>query len=127
LRYGLLRATQKAANLASLSGSDPANIAGDNEGRRPRAYDVKLARHVDSTSQITVSALSNLGIPPMSARETKWSWWYLLLLIQFIPALWVPFYNFLEPSWAGIPVSDGAHSGERGHDGRRYVATERTS
>jgi hypothetical protein len=40
-------------------------------------------------------ALSNLGIPPMNARETKWSWWYLLLLIQFIPALWVPFYNFL--------------------------------
>jgi hypothetical protein len=26
-----------------------------------------------------------------------------LLLLQFIPALWVPFYNSAEPYLAGIP------------------------
>jgi hypothetical protein len=35
--------------------------------------------------------------------ERAWSPWYLLLPIQFIPALWVPFYNSIEPSWNGIP------------------------
>jgi hypothetical protein len=32
-----------------------------------------------------------------------WSWWYLLLLVQFVAALWVPFYNSLEPVFMGIP------------------------
>jgi hypothetical protein len=32
-----------------------------------------------------------------------WSWWYLLLLAQFVPALWVPFYNAAEPSLLGMP------------------------
>ena len=32
-----------------------------------------------------------------------WSWWYLLLIIQFVAVLWPPFYNSIEPSWAGIP------------------------
>ena len=36
-------------------------------------------------------------------HEYPWSWWYLLLLAQFIPTLWVPFYKSVEPSWAGIP------------------------
>jgi hypothetical protein len=36
-------------------------------------------------------------------RERAWNPWYLLLLIQFIPALWVPFYNHAEPAVAGIP------------------------
>jgi len=36
-------------------------------------------------------------------RERAWSAWYLLLLIQFIPTLWVPFYNSVEPAWNGIP------------------------
>ena len=38
-----------------------------------------------------------------NTREYKWSWWYLLLLIQFVPPLWVPFYNSVEPSWFGFP------------------------
>jgi len=38
-----------------------------------------------------------------SERRAGWSWWYLLLVIQFILLLWVPSYNKLEPSWAGIP------------------------
>jgi uncharacterized protein DUF3311 len=32
-----------------------------------------------------------------------WSWWYLLLLLQFVPSLWVPLYNSIEPRFAGIP------------------------
>jgi len=37
------------------------------------------------------------------ADHSGWSWWYLLFAIQFIAALWVPFYNTAEPSWVGIP------------------------
>src|SRR5215475_5596455 len=36
-------------------------------------------------------------------RERAWSPWYLLLLIQFIPALWVPLYNRVEPTLGGMP------------------------
>jgi len=32
-----------------------------------------------------------------------WSWWYLLLLVQFVAALWVPLYNLTEPTFIGIP------------------------
>ena len=32
-----------------------------------------------------------------------WSYWYLLLLIQFVAVLWVPFYNSAEPYLAGVP------------------------
>jgi hypothetical protein len=35
--------------------------------------------------------------------RSAWSWWYLLFAIQFIAVLWPPFYNSVEPSWAGIP------------------------
>jgi hypothetical protein len=38
-----------------------------------------------------------------SHRSRAWSWWYLLLLLQFVPALWVPFYNSVEPRFVGIP------------------------
>jgi Protein of unknown function (DUF3311) len=36
-------------------------------------------------------------------RARNWSWWYLLLLLQFVPTLWVPLYNSVEPAWHGIP------------------------
>ncbi len=36
-------------------------------------------------------------------RTHEWSWWYLLLAVQFVVALWVPFYNSVEPTWIGIP------------------------
>jgi hypothetical protein len=32
-----------------------------------------------------------------------WSWWYLLFIVQFAAVLWPPFYNTVEPTWAGIP------------------------
>jgi len=45
------------------------------------------------------------GEKPMDQQTEKrgWSWWYLLLVIQFIASLWVPFYNAAEPSLGGIP------------------------
>jgi hypothetical protein len=40
---------------------------------------------------------------PANGTGLTWSWWYLLLLLQFVPALWVPFYNSIEPTFDGIP------------------------
>jgi hypothetical protein len=36
-------------------------------------------------------------------KRSGWSWWYLLLLFQFVAVLWPPFYNSAEPTWMGIP------------------------
>lgn len=36
-------------------------------------------------------------------RQSGWSWWYLLLVIQFVVSLWVSFYNKADPTWIGIP------------------------
>lgn len=36
-----------------------------------------------------------------SARASRG--WYLLLLIPFVATLWVPFYNSVDPTLAGIP------------------------
>jgi len=36
-------------------------------------------------------------------KPSGWSWWYLLFVIQFVAALWPPFYNRTDPSFAGIP------------------------
>jgi hypothetical protein len=53
--------------------------------------------------------LEKIDIPPLTGgavnnnRNHSWSWWYLLLVLQFIPTLWVPFYNSVDPSFAGIP------------------------
>jgi len=33
----------------------------------------------------------------------RWSWWYLLFVIEFALILWPPLYNSLEPSLIGIP------------------------
>ena len=39
-----------------------------------------------------------------SGRESRGShWWYLLFIAQFVAVLWVPFYNSVEPTWAGVP------------------------
>jgi hypothetical protein len=40
---------------------------------------------------------------PVNGTGLAWSWWYLLLLLQFVPALWVPLYNSVEPTFIGIP------------------------
>ena len=36
-------------------------------------------------------------------KRDRWSWWYLLFLLQFIAVLWPPFYNRIEPAWLGLP------------------------
>ena len=38
-----------------------------------------------------------------NARSGRWSWWYLLFVLQFVAVLWPPFYNRAEPRWIGIP------------------------
>jgi hypothetical protein len=38
-----------------------------------------------------------------NGRERAWSPWYWLLVLQFVPCLWVPLYNTAEPRLAGIP------------------------
>jgi Protein of unknown function (DUF3311) len=38
-----------------------------------------------------------------TGKRSGWSWWYLLLVVQFIAVLWPPFYNAVEPTWMGIP------------------------
>jgi Protein of unknown function (DUF3311) len=38
-----------------------------------------------------------------SSKGRKWSWWYLLFVLQFLVILWPPFYNKAEPTLLGIP------------------------
>ena len=38
-----------------------------------------------------------------SRKRRVWSWWYLLLLVQFPIALWVPYYDVAEPTLIGVP------------------------
>jgi hypothetical protein len=37
------------------------------------------------------------------SQRSKWSWWYLLFVIQFVASLWVSSYNRVDPTWIGIP------------------------
>jgi hypothetical protein len=41
--------------------------------------------------------MSELGEPD------RWSWWYLLFLVQFVAVLWPPFYNYATPTLGGLP------------------------
>jgi hypothetical protein len=36
-------------------------------------------------------------------KRSRWSWWYLLFVVQFLVILWPPFYNKAEPTLLGIP------------------------
>jgi hypothetical protein len=36
-------------------------------------------------------------------EKLKWSWWYLLFVIQFFAVVWPPFYNKIDPTFIGIP------------------------
>jgi hypothetical protein len=35
--------------------------------------------------------------------QSGWSWWYLLFVVLFFVALWVPLYNRIEPTLLGMP------------------------
>jgi hypothetical protein len=37
------------------------------------------------------------------SRGRNWSWWYLLFVVQFLVALWPPYFNRIEPTLMGIP------------------------
>jgi hypothetical protein len=39
----------------------------------------------------------------MQKTPGRWSWWYLLFIVQFVIVLWPPFYNKAEPYFIGIP------------------------
>jgi hypothetical protein len=55
--------------------------------------------------QTAHSGDGNSGDGDMNQQTQKhgWSWWYLLLLVQFVLLLWVPSYNSIEPSFIGMP------------------------
>jgi hypothetical protein len=38
-----------------------------------------------------------------SGRQSEWSWWYLLLLVQFIAVLFPSIYNKAGPALGGMP------------------------
>ena len=42
-------------------------------------------------------------MPEDRARREAKKGWYVLLLLQFVLALCVPFYNKVEPALAGVP------------------------
>jgi hypothetical protein len=37
------------------------------------------------------------------SKRSRWSWWYLLFVVQFLVILWPPFYNKGEPTLLGVP------------------------
>jgi hypothetical protein len=47
-----------------------------------------------------------LGMPAENgapSKRRKWSWWYLLFVLQMLVILWPPFYNKIQPTLLGIP------------------------
>jgi hypothetical protein len=44
-----------------------------------------------------------LTVNSANTKRGRWSWWYLLFVVQFVAVLWPPFYNSIEPRWIGIP------------------------
>jgi hypothetical protein len=58
------------------------------------------------TARRDVPENQSLGMENMdrqTGKTTGWSWWYLLFVVQVIAVVWPPFYNKVEPTWAGIP------------------------
>ena len=39
----------------------------------------------------------------LRGRQGGGSWWYLLLIVQFVAVLWPALYNRAEPTLAGMP------------------------
>jgi Protein of unknown function (DUF3311) len=34
---------------------------------------------------------------------SRFAWYLLLVVVQFVAVLWPPFYNTAEPYWHGVP------------------------
>ncbi len=43
-------------------------------------------------------------MPVSGDEKPKWSWWYLLFVIQFLAVVWPPFYNKIEPTFVGDSI-----------------------
>jgi hypothetical protein len=50
-----------------------------------------------------LSPKGEIAMATESKKRGGWSWWYLLFLLEFVVALWPPFYNKVEPTLIGIP------------------------
>jgi hypothetical protein len=37
------------------------------------------------------------------SRSARWSWWYLLFVIEIAGSVWPPLYNKVEPTLIGMP------------------------
>jgi hypothetical protein len=40
---------------------------------------------------------------PRNRRKRRALWYLLLAAVPLVAVSWVPFYNAVEPSWAGVP------------------------
>jgi hypothetical protein len=49
------------------------------------------------------SPKGEIAMATESKKSGGWSWWYLLFVLEFVVALWPPFYNKVEPTLIGIP------------------------
>jgi hypothetical protein len=38
-----------------------------------------------------------------SRSRARGVWYLLLIAVPLVAVIWVPFYNAVEPSWAGVP------------------------
>jgi hypothetical protein len=38
-----------------------------------------------------------------AGRHSRWSWWYLLFIVEIVAVVWPPFYNTVEPTLLGMP------------------------
>jgi Protein of unknown function (DUF3311) len=77
-------------------------IATASQARRRSNLDSRPKTHIIRVQQAVCLGQT---CPSMDNKKRKPSsnWWYLLLLVQFVGTLWVPFYNSAGPNWAGIP------------------------
>jgi hypothetical protein len=50
-----------------------------------------------------ISPEGEIAMATESKKSGGWSWWYLLFVLEFVVALWPPFYNKVEPTLIGIP------------------------
>jgi hypothetical protein len=69
----------------------------------PRGYARRLRSRNRPRSAKLEGGNMSVNNSDSDRRTGGWSWWYLLFLIQFVLALWPPFYNSIEPSFIGMP------------------------
>jgi Protein of unknown function (DUF3311) len=63
----------------------------------------KIARAEPFRDETPGGQMSQQNMSSQQGDKPKWSWWYLLFVIQLLAVVWPPFYNKIEPTFAGIP------------------------